>query len=890
MIKRGETTQKYGTGGSQSGIYRGIVEYVNDPLMQNRVKVRIPYLHRTKDTVSTEALPWATLMAPFGGGGGFGVVAVPPVGSTVYVMFESGDPALPVVIGTWFAIPGEGDKMGRVNSLPKGKISMSPDPDTPWHTKPGPEIPEDAQRRANLAPENYVFKTPKGHTLVFEDRDETEYLAVIDRAGQSIQMEAPVTDDKNKDNADHRVLNRVDEGDGISRDDMLASMAQIEVTDAAGNKLRLFAKKDSERVSIVSKVDDKTRLSLDLNAADGTLDIRGDTEEGETRIGIDAITGSAYIRSKDGNEVRVDSHGGVSLKSDVVSIEGDVSVSGGISASGPISSAGASGGSPGSFNPNAMPIPPTPVPPTPDILVGRTVTERLFYEDSLDGFLLPLQYGVLFPSPIGPHENPPVILSRNGVVQAFNHFSRAFVDLNGFLWDTSGVTAPFDTLTGPGDGLRAEVYNVNDFTDLIDVVVFADVNYDQTTIAALPVPPTGSVWSVRLTGQVKAKYQETYTFYATSQDGVRVWVDGNLIIDDDTNHGPTVFSGTAALVAGVKTDIKIEHKDNTGPGSLMLEWQSTSQAREVVPQSRLYSFGAHEYVVKDTAYGYTFDGTDCFVGPSPGYNTVQIGHLVAGPATGYTRDPLQFPDATAISHNPVSGMLLGVERRNESSGQQAANWTLTLRDPSTFNLIAYNDALFIQEWMQNHPNSFPGYTGSAGFEVFVSNDPDGSFWVSVQADVNDHLAMWNISPVDASLIGTVELQVTQFTRRAKRLQLTALDTQYYLMAELTKLRLNKVMSPDEYFDVTYVTTGATIAGRNPDQSIDIVLIYTFYGDGIHMPRLPREPAVGTVPLVFLNGLLMEVGLGNDYVFGMDGVTINMAFIPGVGDKVTVYFK
>jgi len=193
MLRDNEHPDKYTQqSGVWSGIYRGVVEYINDPLMQNRIKVRVPAINKTVDVVSTEALPWAVLMTSFGGAGGFGIVAVPPVGSTVFVEYEGGNPAYPVVVGTWFGVPSIPQPMGRINEQPKGKISMSPDESSPWHTEPGPEIPDDSQRRANLAPENYVFKTPKGHTLIMEDRDEAEYFAIIDRAGQTLLFESEV--------------------------------------------------------------------------------------------------------------------------------------------------------------------------------------------------------------------------------------------------------------------------------------------------------------------------------------------------------------------------------------------------------------------------------------------------------------------------------------------------------------------------------------------------------------------------------------------------------------------------------------------------------------------------------------------------------------------------
>ena len=47
---------------------------------------------------------------------------------------------------------------------------------------------------------------------------------------------------------------------------------------------------------------------------------------------------------------------------------------------------------------------------------------------------------------------------------------------------------------------------------------------------------TNDDFSVRWTGQVQAAHSESYTFYARVDDGVRLWVDGQLIILKEHLH------------------------------------------------------------------------------------------------------------------------------------------------------------------------------------------------------------------------------------------------------------------------------------------------------------------------------------------------------------------
>ena len=90
------------------------------------------------------------------------------------------------------------------------------------------------------------------------------------------------------------------------------------------------------------------------------------------------------------------------------------------------------------------------------------------------------------------------------------------------------------------------------------------------------------------TGAVQPQFSETYTFYTTTDDGVRLWVNGQLLIDEWVDQGPTEWSGTIALNAGVKYPITMEYYENTGGASAQLDWSSPSTPKAVIPQSQLY--------------------------------------------------------------------------------------------------------------------------------------------------------------------------------------------------------------------------------------------------------------------------------------------------------------
>jgi len=99
---------------------------------------------------------------------------------------------------------------------------------------------------------------------------------------------------------------------------------------------------------------------------------------------------------------------------------------------------------------------------------------------------------------------------------------------------TSKQIIPQARLTPPGGvagtGLKGEYYsNQNLSGSPAFTRTDPTVNFDGTDTPVFAVP-TG-LWSARWTGQVQAQYSEQYTFCTESDDGARLWVNGNLAID-----------------------------------------------------------------------------------------------------------------------------------------------------------------------------------------------------------------------------------------------------------------------------------------------------------------------------------------------------------------------
>jgi len=93
--------------------------------------------------------------------------------------------------------------------------------------------------------------------------------------------------------------------------------------------------------------------------------------------------------------------------------------------------------------------------------------------------------------------------------------------------------------------------------------------------------------SARWTANLKAPFSETYQLITTSDDGVRLWLDGRRVIENWTTHGSTDDVADVELTAGQTYLLEMEWYDDTGGAVAILSWQSPSIPRQVIPAGPL---------------------------------------------------------------------------------------------------------------------------------------------------------------------------------------------------------------------------------------------------------------------------------------------------------------
>jgi hypothetical protein len=138
-----------------------------------------------------------------------------------------------------------------------------------------------------------------------------------------------------------------------------------------------------------------------------------------------------------------------------------------------------------------------------------------------------------------------------------------------------------------GGGLRGDYYQGTNFQNLMLTRLDPQVNFNWGD----PGSPDGSVgndnFSVRWSGEIEIPLTETYTFYTNTDDGARLWVDGQELINDWTDQGVGENYDTIDLVAGNVYNIVMEYNDSSGAAIAELLWSSPSVPKEVIPQAAL---------------------------------------------------------------------------------------------------------------------------------------------------------------------------------------------------------------------------------------------------------------------------------------------------------------
>ncbi|MGH1364892.1 MAG: ThuA domain-containing protein [Calditrichia bacterium] len=163
-------------------------------------------------------------------------------------------------------------------------------------------------------------------------------------------------------------------------------------------------------------------------------------------------------------------------------------------------------------------------------------------------------------------------------------FNVNWIDFHG-----TGISVP-DPLDP--DGLSASYFDTPDLAggarvQRVDPMV--NFNWDQYS----PAPSIdNNTFSVRWSGFLRAPETGNYRFYTRTDDGVRLWIDGDLKIDQWQPQGATEYqTNNIPLQRGNFYHIKMEYFDDQGLAQADLSWFGPSIPKQTIGREYLYREG-----------------------------------------------------------------------------------------------------------------------------------------------------------------------------------------------------------------------------------------------------------------------------------------------------------
>lgn len=153
--------------------------------------------------------------------------------------------------------------------------------------------------------------------------------------------------------------------------------------------------------------------------------------------------------------------------------------------------------------------------------------------------------------------------------------------------DRSGVVPALQELLTKRSGIRAQYFDNKNFTSPVAERIEPNVDYDWREAAPLAAMDPDT-FSVRWQGMLVPKYSERYTIGGLTDDGVRIWVDGQLVVESWKKQSWVESAGQIDLQAGKPVSIVMEYYEQQGGALAKLFWSSASQSKQIIPAEALF--------------------------------------------------------------------------------------------------------------------------------------------------------------------------------------------------------------------------------------------------------------------------------------------------------------
>lgn len=267
-------------------------------------------------------------------------------------------------------------------------------------------------------------------------------------------------------------------------------------------------------------------------------------------------------------------------------------------------------------------------------------------------------------------------------------------------------------------GYRAELYG-NRALSGAPLVTRDDsaIDFDWGIASPAPGVVPADDFSVRWTRQV-AFAPGLYRFVATSDDGVRVWVNGHLLIDAWYDQGATQHAGTIWVPASA--EVRMEYYDHVGAAVAKLRWER-ADGGQPSPGARVHVVKQGETLYRIAAmYGTTVAAIMAANG-LPSADKIYAGQTLTIPGGGPTPPP-QGADVV------VDEADAGFRRGGSATGWQAAAFGYRGRSIWTLNNRVEQPSY---NWARWYPTLAAGrYEVSVFVPSRNANTTHATYWVA----------------------------------------------------------------------------------------------------------------------------------------------------------------
>ena len=185
---------------------------------------------------------------------------------------------------------------------------------------------------------------------------------------------------------------------------------------------------------------------------------------------------------------------------------------------------------------------------------------------------------------------------RTAVATGTSGLGSGNITLNGSTLQLDPTASAVAGLTGRtiNGAPTSNVVTQRDFnqTALDARTYFSSGNVDTTiTAAAFYAGGPTDNFSVEWTGKLKVTVGGNYSFFTQSDDGSRVFIDGQLVSENDGSHGNTGgdIGGPAILLSPGFHDVRIDFTEGTGSGGEQFKWQGPGFAKTFVTSANVFA-------------------------------------------------------------------------------------------------------------------------------------------------------------------------------------------------------------------------------------------------------------------------------------------------------------